>query len=215
MVKAVAIKFKPLGPQKPVGLLLSTALLGMLSAPASAQPAAASSPFGPAFEQMQQDYAQAALIRRFYEAFARHDGDAMVACYHPQVEFYDPVFGLLKGREAGAMWQMLLAAGGEQLKVKASNISAHQGKGQADWQAWYTFSATGLPVHNLIHAEFEFKDGLIYRHRDHFDFYRWSSMALGPMGSLLGATPLVQGTIQKRARESLDAYLANQPVKTK
>jgi len=35
----------------------------------------------------------AALIQRFYEAFQRSDAEAMAACYAPDVQFSDPVFG--------------------------------------------------------------------------------------------------------------------------
>ena len=51
----------------------------------------------------------AALIQRFYEAFQRSDAEAMAACYAPDVEFSDPVFGVLRGREAGDMWRMLIS----------------------------------------------------------------------------------------------------------
>ncbi|MBA3630597.1 MAG: hypothetical protein H0W55_13180 [Actinobacteria bacterium] len=39
-------------------------------------------------------------------------------------------------------------------------------------------------VHNKIGVSFSFRDGLNIRHRDHFDFYRWSRMALGPARAL-------------------------------
>ena len=47
------------------------------------------------------------LIERFYAAFDRHDGDAMAACYTPDVRFSDPAFGELRGPQAGAMLRML------------------------------------------------------------------------------------------------------------
>ena len=51
--------------------------------------------------------ANAALINRFYEAFARQDGETMAACYAPDAHFHDPVFQDLHGDEVGAMWRML------------------------------------------------------------------------------------------------------------
>ena len=53
--------------------------------------------------------ANSALITRFYQAFQRLDGEAMVACYAPDVLFSDPVFGTLRGRDAADMWRMLTA----------------------------------------------------------------------------------------------------------
>ena len=48
-----------------------------------------------------------ALIEGFYDAFDKRDGDRMAACYAPDARFSDPVFPDLRGREPGAMWQML------------------------------------------------------------------------------------------------------------
>ena len=35
--------------------------------------------------------------------------------------------------------------------------------GSAHWEAWYTFSATGRKVHNVVEANFEFADGRVLR----------------------------------------------------
>lgn len=37
-----------------------------------------------------------ALVTRFYEAFARLDVDAMLACLHPEITFTDPLFPNLR-----------------------------------------------------------------------------------------------------------------------
>ena len=37
----------------------------------------------------------AAVVNRFYEAFARGDAAGMAACYHPEATFEDPAFGPL------------------------------------------------------------------------------------------------------------------------
>ena len=55
--------------------------------------------------------ANAALIDRFYEAFARQDGETMAACYTADAHFHDPVFQDLHGPEVGAMWRMLCEPG--------------------------------------------------------------------------------------------------------
>ena len=41
----------------------------------------------------------AQVIKRFYDAFARRDGDAMASCYHEDVVFSDPAFGVLHGKQ--------------------------------------------------------------------------------------------------------------------
>jgi ketosteroid isomerase-like protein len=154
--------------------------------------------------------ANAALIERFYSAFARRDVEAMLSCYRPDVLFQDPVFGVLAGREARAMWRMLNARAAH-LAVEFGDVAATERDGSARWEACYTYTATGRPVHNRIDASFEFRDGLIARHVDRFSLWRWAAMALGARGTLLGWLPPVQKAIRVRASKGLAAYMAANP----
>ena len=149
------------------------------------------------------------LIQRFYEAFARRDAEAMAACYHRDVEFSDPVFPSLKGDEARDMWRML-ASRAVDLEVRFEVRGADDTKGAAHWDADYLFSKTGRKVNNRIDAEFEFEDGLIRRHRDHFDLWRWSRMALGTPGLLLGWSPVIGNAVRKEAAKGLAAFRRRQ-----
>ena len=149
----------------------------------------------------------AALIDRFYEAFARRDHETMGACYAPDATFSDPVFQNLRGDEVRAMWRMLCERGTD-LKLAHSAVEAEADRGAARWQADYTFSGTGRRVHNEIAASFRFTDGLIAEHVDSFDLWRWSRQALGPSGALLGWTPMVHRKIRGQARSNLDAFMA-------
>jgi ketosteroid isomerase-like protein len=147
-------------------------------------------------------------IQGFYEAFQRRDGGAMAACYHPDVRFSDPVFPDLRGARAGAMWQMLCASA-KDLAIEPSGVSFADGVGRAHWEARYTFSVTGRPVHNVIDATFRFADdGRIVEHTDVFDFWRWSRQALGWRGWALGWTPIVRNAVRGQAKKGLDAWLA-------
>lgn len=150
-----------------------------------------------------------ALIQSFYDAFGRRDAEAMAACYHDDVRFSDPVFPDLAGERAGNMWRMLCGRAAD-LKVEASAITADADEGSAHWEAWYTFSATGRKVHNVIDARFRFRDGKIVEHRDSFPLWKWTRMALGPAGVLLGWTPLVQKKVRAQAAAGLDAFERDQ-----
>jgi ketosteroid isomerase-like protein len=152
----------------------------------------------------------AALIDRFYAAFAARDAAGMAACYHPDVVFNDPAFGELRGAQAGAMWAMLLERG-KDLQVTWSDVQADDSSGRAHWDARYTFSQTGRRVLNRIDAEFAFRDGLIARHTDRFGFWRWARQALGPAGLLLGWTPMLQNKVRATARAGLEKYMATRP----
>jgi len=111
--------------------------------------------------------ANAALIERFYSAFARRDVETMLSCYRPDVVFRDPVFGALSGQEVRAMWRMLNARAAD-LAIEFGNVAATGSDGSAHWEARYTYTATGRRVHNRIDASFEFRDGSIARHVDRF-----------------------------------------------
>lgn len=147
----------------------------------------------------------AALLDRFYTAFAAKDGAAMAACYAPDVHFTDPVFDL-EGPRAGAMWQMLTAQG-KDLRIEHSGVEADAEHGKAHWEAWYTFSPTGRSVHNVIDARFVFRDGWIVEHVDDFDFRRWSRQALGLAGLLLGWTPLLRNQVRRSAGKQLERWI--------
>jgi ketosteroid isomerase-like protein len=151
--------------------------------------------------------ANAALIERFYSAFARRDVETMLACYRSDIAFRDPVFGELAGPEVRAMWRMLNARAAD-LAIEFGRVAADEREGSAHWEARYTYSATGRPVRNRIDAAFQFGDGLIARHVDRFNLWRWTAMALGVKGALLGWLPPVRSAIRARAAKGLAAYMA-------
>ncbi len=146
------------------------------------------------------------LIERFYQAFAERDADSMVACYHPAVHFTDEVFDL-HGADAGAMWRMLCARG-EDLVIEYRNVEADDAGGRAHWDASYTFSTTGRQVRNSIDARFEFREGLIVRHVDSFDFWKWSRQALGLPGLLLGWSGLLKSKVAREAALGLERFVS-------
>lgn len=147
----------------------------------------------------------AAVIQRFYDCFAERDAEGMAACYTDDVVFRDPAFGELRGERARDMWRML-CRNGKDLRVTASGVSAVAGSGVAHWEADYTFTATGRKVHNVVDAEFAFADGLIARHTDSFDFAAWSAQAFGPVGSVLGRTPVLPFVLKRMANRQLDQF---------
>lgn len=152
---------------------------------------------------MSEQYA--ALITEFYRSFQTRQAQAMADCYHPDAIFSDPAFPRLNGAEIGRMWGMLLSRATD-LDIEFGDIKTDGMTGTARWQARYTFSATKRPVVNRIAAEFQFKDGKIFRHTDRFDFWNWASQALGPTGLILGWTPMLKSKVQRQAAEGLRRY---------
>ncbi|KZS41367.1 limonene-1,2-epoxide hydrolase [Aquimarina aggregata] len=148
------------------------------------------------------------LIKTFYTGLSELDADKMISCYHEDVIFEDPGFGQLKGDRAKAMWRML-CKNARNFKVEFSKIESDDQHGSAHWEAWYTFSKTGRPVHNIIDAKFEFKDGKIIKHTDHFNLHRWASQAIGWKGKLLGGTKFFKKKLTLQTNTLLDKFMAS------
>ena len=146
------------------------------------------------------------LLKTFYTCFQRREPAGMTACYHPEVVFSDPVFQTLKGERASAMWHMLIGRS-KDIEILFGDIQADEQSGSAHWEARYTYSATGRKVQNVVQAQFGFQEGSILVHQDTFDLWKWAAQALGISGRLFGWTPLMQQTIQRKAAQTLDAYM--------
>lgn len=151
----------------------------------------------------------AATIDRFYAAFAERDHRTMAACYTPDATFEDEVFRL-QGAQVPAMWHML-CENATDLQVTHRDVATEGATGSAHWEARYTFRATGRATHNVLEASFTFRDGLIATHRDRFDLWRWSRMALGAPGVLLGWSPIVRRKVRTMAARNLAAFIAKHP----
>jgi len=150
------------------------------------------------------------LIEEFYAAFAAHEPETMASCYHPEIEFHDPVFGTLHGNDVGDMWRMLLSRGKNDLTVEFSGIKADQERGSAKWVARYPFPKTGRRVVNEVVANFVFRDGLIAGHNDDFNFCKWARQAFGITGWLFGNTTFLRNKVREQALSSLDKFRQKQ-----
>ncbi len=134
---------------------------------------------------------------------------AMAACYAPDAHFTDPVFDL-HGAQVGAMWAMLCERG-KDLTLDWRDVRADDNDGQRALGAHVHVlreRPSGAQPHRLgVHVQ----RGRIVRHVDTFDLWRWSRMALGAKGVLLGWTPLVRSAIRAQAKRGLDAWMERHP----
>lgn len=148
------------------------------------------------------------VLESFYNAFKEGNAKKMGECYSEHAVFSDPAFKNLNTSQVRAMWAMLIERSEGNLDIDYHSIIADDHVGQCTWEAKYKFSKTGNNVHNIIHATMEFENGLIRKHTDHFNFWRWSSMALGTPGKLLGWTPYLKNKVGQMAMKSLSDYQA-------
>jgi ketosteroid isomerase-like protein len=143
------------------------------------------------------------LIDAFYTAFAHFKAEEMVNCYHNDIRFEDPVFGVLQGDQARNMWRMLVRPG---IVVTHDQVAVSGDTGSANWTATYAFGTTGKKVVNNVSAHFVFKDGKIIQHTDHFNMRTWARQALGFKGFLLGGTSFLRNKIRQQALTRLDNF---------
>jgi hypothetical protein len=148
------------------------------------------------------------LIRYFYSSFQNRDAKAMQECYADHASFSDPVFIGLNAEQVRAMWAMLLKSG-KDMRIEFKNIRSSEKGGTVDWDAYYTFSATGKKVLNRIKASFIIENNKIISHTDQFSFYNWARQALGLTGLLWGWTAFLKNKIRGKARKNLDNYMAS------
>ena len=141
-------------------------------------------------------------INAFYSAFQAQDGEKMASFYNDKATFSDPIFGNLNSNEVKNMWRML-CKNGKELSVKFSILSHHDDTVHAKWEARYLFSATNNMVTNHVESHIKLLDDKIIEHNDQFNFWKWSSQALGVPGKLLGWTPFMLNKVQVQARENL------------
>ncbi len=147
-----------------------------------------------------------ATMQEFYTCFKQLDWKGMTALYSDDVIFYDPAFGILRGAEAKAMWQMLCTRATD-FSLTFSEVEADEEYGTCKWVASYTFSKTGRKVENHIKAHMRFADGKIVEHTDEFKLYKWICMALGLPGRLFGWTGFLQKKVKRTARENLRQFI--------
>jgi ketosteroid isomerase-like protein len=147
------------------------------------------------------------LATRFYESFQLRNPKGMAECYHEQIVFEDPAFGVLKGNEAAAMWAMLCNQA-KDLKITFQILEETSSGSKVKWIADYTFSKTGRKVHNIIEATMVYQAGKIIQHTDHFDLKKWAKQAMGWKGVLLGGTDFFKRKLQAQTRKLLERYIS-------
>lgn len=147
------------------------------------------------------------IAENFYTAFAKLDAEQMAKYYHPDIVFQDPAFGELKGKRAMNMWRMLCdSQKGKDFKIQFEVLEESENQAKVNWEAFYTFSKTGRKVHNKISASLVIKDGLILKHTDEFNLYRWSKQAMGWKGFLMGYSSFFRNKLQYSTNRLLDTF---------
>lgn len=143
------------------------------------------------------------IINKFYTSFRDFDPDGMAQCYHQDIRFEDPAFGVLEREDVMHMWRMLIHRGKQNIVINHSSAWADDETGHVKWEASYPFSMTGRKIDNKIEATFEFQEGKIIKHTDRFDLHLWAAMAFGWKGKWFGGMRFFQNKIKETAKQGL------------
>lgn len=146
------------------------------------------------------------LIHYFYTCFKNKDYKGMQNCYSKEATFSDEVFINLDSLHVKAMWEMLCKRG-KDLQLEYKNVKVENNNGSAEWIATYTFTTTGKKVVNNINAKFQFNNGLIVKHNDTFNFYKWARQAFGLTGALIGWTSFFKNKVRDKAKANLSEFI--------
>ncbi|MEQ1554588.1 MAG: nuclear transport factor 2 family protein [Ferruginibacter sp.] len=147
------------------------------------------------------------LIEKFYTSFQNLNSEGMNACYSNDIVFFDPMFDILKGDEAKAMWQMLCKSA-KAFSLEFDSIkNLEDGYYNCNWKATYNFSKTGKTVINNGKAYMKIENGLITEHSDGWSFHKWSSQAIGIMGKLFGWAGFFKQKVKNNAKKTLLDYI--------
>lgn len=153
-------------------------------------------------------------VTNFYQAFSRLDADAMAECYAEGAQFADEAFHLRGKREVMGMWRMLFqatqAGNRADWKLEWGDLREEGAEIKVRWEEDYRFGVARRSVHNCVLATFTFdEEGKILTHHDRFNLWRWSRMALGVPGAVLGWSPAFRKLMGRQARANLDKFLAS------
>lgn len=151
-------------------------------------------------------HANAALLRRLFDALDRHDHDTMAGCYQPDAAFRDIAFDLRGRPQIHAMWHMIC---GTDIRATFQVVQADDHDGCVQLVDHYTFTDTRRKVRNVIESRLRFRGGLIVEHSDVCDPRAWAAMALGgARGFLAGRIRLLRS---RTAHHKLEQFVNAHP----
>jgi len=79
--------------------------------------------------------------------------------------------------------------------------------GEEAVRRYFEDSRTAFPdQRNELVALHHTDAGVIVEHHDEFSFHRWARQALGPVGLVLGWTPIVRGAVRRKAAARLEEF---------
>ena len=146
-----------------------------------------------------------ATIHRFFTAYQNKEYTTMQNCYSEDAVYNNPIYGLNDTEHVKAMWEMICKTNKEEsLHFENIELLDHE-YATCDWSLVYYY--TNRRINNKIKSYLRLENGLIIEHTDAFDLYKWTRMAFGLTGSLIGWSNFFQKRIQKSTRKKLSEFI--------
>ena len=146
-----------------------------------------------------------ATIHRFFTAYQNKEYTTMQNCYSKDAVYNSPIYGLINAEHVKAMWEMICKTNEEEsLHFEKIELLDHEYT-TCDWSLAYYY--TNRRINNKIKSYLRLENGLIIEHTDAFDLYKWSRMAFGLTGLLIGWSKFFQKKIQKSTRNKLSEFI--------
>jgi hypothetical protein len=146
-------------------------------------------------------------IQRFYTAFQQLDAAGMNSCYAADIMYSDPVYGLLRGEEVHALWEMT-CRDVKDFSLRFSNITSDDDEYYTcDWQMTYLYPPTGRRVVSNGKAYMQLNNGVIAGHSDGYKYYRWCRQAYGLTGLVFGWSGFMHKRVRRAAIRRLNRFM--------
>ena len=150
-------------------------------------------------ERQQVHKRQQDITRQFFDCLAARDLPGMLAYYHPDIHYRNPLFDL-HGAEVAVMWQMWWNYFPDIRMVCKDNDIRTNG---TYWEATYTFPPTGRRIVHRLSTDLTFAKDTIIEHVDRFTMPEWAGQAYGFLGEVIGGWQLFTWRLAVRARARL------------
>ena len=155
-------------------------------------------------------------IRRYTDALVRHDGNALLSCYHRHASFSDHIHPDLRAERVEGLLRFRLARI-EAVQAETVWLAGDERKAQMLWRVrWRARSSDGLAAGRTrslrVMSTFTFWEDEIVRQVDEFAPWAYLRQVHGLSGLVLGWLPGRLAGERERAALALDRFLEDQPT---
>lgn len=154
-------------------------------------------------------------LRGYIDALTRHDGTALLSCYHRHASFSDPIHPDLRAERVAWLLRFRLARL-ESVRGETVWMAGDERKAQMMWRVrWRARGSAGRSAGRArslrVLSTFSFWEGEIVRQVDEFAPWAYLAQVHGLPGAALGWLPARLAGERARAAQALDRFIQTYP----